>query len=164
MVVESWFVGLKVRFDAQVTTKGFSLPPNIVYKMRHVTRCFVRHILTISFLYFPVVRFALRAPDFERAHFGQKGCARKRAPYIYIHNNLSNGINIEWWGSLEVFKLCSNYCMMYVMHPALRPHKISDMGAISMLCTVDAWNIFLLKPHKNNDMGSAVLCSNNSFI
>ena len=88
MVVESWFVGWKVRFDAQVTTKGFSLPPNIVYKMRLVTRCFVRHILTIRFLYFPVVRFTLRAPDFERAHFGQKGCARKRAPYIYIHNSI----------------------------------------------------------------------------
>ena len=37
------------------------------------------------------------------------------------------------------------HVMQPVMHPALRPHKISDMGIISMLCTVDAWNIFFIK-------------------
>ena len=59
----------------------------IVYKMRLVTRCFVRHILTIRFLYFPVIRLYASRARFRARTFEQKGWARKRAPYIWIHNN-----------------------------------------------------------------------------
>ena len=61
----------------------------IVYKNETCNAMFRSSHTDDSFSLFSVVRFTLRAPDFERAHFRQKGLRAKARP-IHVHTQYTS--------------------------------------------------------------------------